>query len=104
MFDPESVLAQAKKHIMTMEAEQAAKKLEDFERSMTTDGLKPDQVEKCSRILTKIQMLAAAAQAGVADARKQLVEILVLSRRFDSYDRDGKLTEQEVSSSRNTRY
>lgn len=104
MTDALTLLEQAKRHLVASEPETALEKIQEFERSLLAGNIRKDSVEACSQSLHAIRTLADAAREGVAAAQRQLVEIAALSRKLDTYDRQGRRVGSQIAQTREKRF
>ncbi|WP_323717985.1 hypothetical protein [Paracoccus aminovorans] len=99
-----ALLEQAQRYLLASEAELALKKMQDFEEALLSGRLENGQVQAYAQGLQAVRDLAAAAREGIAAARRQIEEILALSRKLDTYDRQGNRIGNQVGQNRERRF
>lgn len=104
MVEALTLLEQAQRHLLASEAELALEKMQDFEEALLSGSLEENRVHACAQALQDIRSLAAAAREGITTARRQIEEITALSRKLDTYDRQGNRIGSQVVQSRDRRF
>lgn len=104
MSEPLTILEQAKEYLLEFKAELAAKKMQEFEVLIASRQIDTEDVAACSQALHAIRALAAAAREGVAAARQEIEQIVALSRKLDTYDRQGNRVGNQVNQNLDPRF
>lgn len=104
MTEALTFLEQAKRHLIASEPGIALEKMMEFEKSLLAGQVRKDSVNACSQALLAVRTLAEAAREGVAAAQRQLAEISALSRKLDTYDREGRRIGSQVAPPREKRF
>lgn len=104
MTEALALLEQAKRHLVASEPDLALEKIQEFERFLLDGKVRKDSVDACAQALVAVRTLADAAREGVAAAQRQLVEISALSRKLDTYDRQGRRVGSQVARAREQRF
>lgn len=104
MTEALAFLEQAKRHLLASEPDIALERIKEFEQSLLAGQVRKDSVNACSQALLAVRTLADAAREGVAAAQRQLAEISALSRKLDTYDREGRRIGSPVAQPREKRF
>ncbi len=89
-----TLLDRAKGHLLDARPEQASALIEEFLDRVGDEPCEADDLRLCRGRLRDIRRLAEAACRGIADARGELRRIALDTRRLQTYDRAGKLTDR----------
>ncbi|WP_199260301.1 hypothetical protein [Paracoccus binzhouensis] len=98
------LLDQARRHLISSEADLALGKMQRFEKLIASGGLPKDEVEACAEALQAIRALAGSAREGIAAAKRQVAEITAISRNLDTYDRQGRRLDRPAAPRREQRF